>query len=135
MAKGPGGRPSKYKSEFCQMLIQHMKSGLSYESFAAICNVALSQLYEWEKKHKEFQEAKGIGIGHSRLWWEKTGIDGLWDLNEYQNGKLSHQKKLNSTVWVFNMKNRFAWRDAVEMTQNINIDGIVFDADYEPKND
>lgn len=108
MKKGPVGRPSKYKPEFCEMLIEHMKTGLSFESFAPTVDVASSQLYEWEKKHPEFQEAKKRAFDWSRLFWEQTGIQGLW------GNKLV---TFNSTVWIFNMKNRFGWRDVSEVNQ------------------
>ena len=29
------GRPTKYKKKYCKMLIDHMKKGLTYETFAA----------------------------------------------------------------------------------------------------
>ena len=31
--RNPVGRPTKYKPEYCEMLIEHMSEGLSFESF------------------------------------------------------------------------------------------------------
>lgn len=128
-----GGRPSKYKPEYCQKLIEHCSEGLSFESFAGLLKINIDSIHEWSKKHPEFSDAKRIASNISRLWWERQGIDGLWEVTEYDDrGKPLKTKKLNSTVWVFNMKNRFGWRDVTETHQTINIDGIVFDSEYEP---
>lgn len=116
---GEIGRPSKYKKEYCEMLIEHMSKGLSFESFAAIPRVCDDTLREWEKVNPDFSAAKKIAFQLNRLFWEKLGIDHI--LNEStseQEGKSrSHTSKtLNSTVWIFNMKNRFPkqWREKVD---------------------
>ncbi len=96
------GRPTKYKQEFCQLLIDHMSTGLSFESFAAEIGVNRDSLYEWESVHAEFSDAKKEGISKNLLFWEKQGIAGLWGNKE---------NSFNSTVWIFNMKNRHKWRD------------------------
>lgn len=98
-----GGRPTKYDPLYCEALIEHMGKGLSYEAFAGSIQVSKKTLYSWEKEFPEFLNAKEIGIEKSRLWWELVGQDGLF--TEYQG------TAMNASVWVFNMKNRFQWRD------------------------
>lgn len=102
-----GGRPTKYKPEYCQMLIDHMSEGLSFESFAAIIDVNRETLYDWSRKIDEFSDAKKRAFDKSQLWWEKIGIEGLWN---------SKDSSLNTGVYVFNMKNRFKWTDKVEVS-------------------
>lgn len=114
-------RPTKYDPKYCEMLIEHMSKGLSYECFGPSINVATSNVYEWEKKHPEFQEAKKEAFGQSRLFWEKEGIDGLWN----EQG----EKQLNNTIWIFNMKNRFGWADKKEIEHTVNEISINVDAD------
>ena len=106
------GRPSKYKPEHCSMLIEHMASGLSFESFAAAIGVNRDSLYEWTKVHEEFSDAKKEGFDKNLLFWEKHGINGLYSTSEYdrESGN-TISKSLNATVWIFNMKNRHKWRD------------------------
>lgn len=101
------GRPTKYKKEYCEMLIAHMKSGLSYESFAAVANVCDDTLRQWEKDYKEFSASKKRAFIESRLFWEKIGIAGI-------TGKI---KGFNIVGWIFNMKNRFPkeWREKHEI--------------------
>lgn len=101
------GRPSKYKKEFCEMLINHMKQGLSFESFGGVIGVAKDTLYQWVKKHKEFSDAKKIGTSFTILYWEKLGIAGT----------LGRIPGFNSTSWIFNMKNRETkWKDRQDIT-------------------
>ena len=75
--KNPGGRPSKYKEEYCDLLIQEMGRGYSYEAFAGIIGVADVTLYEWEKVHPEFSRAKKEAFQKSRVFWETLGIDNI----------------------------------------------------------
>jgi hypothetical protein len=108
----PGGRPTDYKPEYCELLIQYMSKGYSYQTFAAQVNCNVDTLYEWEKKNPEFSDAKKMGFIKSQAFWEDIGIQGLWTAPNGPN--------LNATVWIFNMKNRFKWRDKQpdEETQN-----------------
>lgn len=89
-----------------------MAEGLSFESFAGEIDVCEDTLYEWANKHPEFSEAKKRAFPKNRLWWEKAGRGGLWG---------TKNEVFNSTVWIFNMKNRHGWRDRVEV-ENKNIE-------------
>lgn len=107
-------RPTKYDPKFCEALIEHMKQGLSYTTFAAVADVHPDTLYEWEKKHPEFSEAKKKAFIHCQLEWEKAGsIDSL------------EKKDMSWTGWYMNMKNRFGWRDKVEQDTSIEVQVIV----------
>lgn len=103
--KGPGGRPSKYKPEYCQLLIDHCAKGYSYDAFAGSVGVDVDTLYEWEKVHAEYSEAKKIAWSKSRHFWENIGLHGM-------TGKIPG---FVSAVWIFNMKNRFKWHDNVKI--------------------
>lgn len=52
-----------YDPKFCQMLIQHMAKGHSFESFGGVESVWVgrSTLYEWADKYPEFANAREIG--------------------------------------------------------------------------
>lgn len=129
----PAGRPTKYpktkkkRTELCEALIEHGKSGLSFETFGVSNGcvevigdyVVKSTLYEWLKEHDQFSNAKKVFEVHSQQFWEKASTD---NLTHYKDGK-----QLNSTVWIFNMKNRFGWRDKIDVEEtktadvNVNI--------------
>ncbi len=99
MAKG--GRPTKYKPEYCQKLIDHMAQGLSFESFAGLIDVCLDTLYEWEKKYPEFSETKKRGRRKQAIFWEGAGRDAAL-------GKIEN---FNATAFVWMTKNMLGWRE------------------------
>lgn len=113
--KNPIGRPSKYKPEYCQMLIDHMSQGLSFESFAAVINISRDTLFEWSKEHDDFSYSKKIAFDNCQLFWEKLGIDNILNVSESESfgegQSKSSSKSLNASAWIFNMKNRFKWKD------------------------
>ncbi len=103
------GRPTKYKPEYCELLIIHMAKGMSYEAFAGHPDVIVSKqtLYDWEKEYPEFLDAKRKGFQLSQYVWEQAGsIATLRD------------KDFSWTGWYMNMKNRFRWRDKVETSKD-----------------
>lgn len=130
--KASRGRPTKYKPEYCQMLIDHMSTGLSYDTFSAIIEVNIDTLYEWEKVHKEFSEAKKVAVGKCLIFWEKLGVDHILNISESESmgpGMTSSKSRsLNAAIWVFNMKNRFKWRDKqADEASDININLTLAD--------
>jgi len=110
---GAGGRPSKYQSDYAQMLIEHMARGYSYESFAAVINVNRDTLYYWEDSFPEFSDAKKKAFDKCLLRWEQIGIAGTIGVKSGAEAKLGN---FNAGSWIFNMKNRFNWRDKHEHT-------------------
>ena len=111
--KRKAGRPTKYKKEYCEQLIEHMREGLSYATFAARISVNVDTLYEWEKRHVKFSDAKKRGYALCQDWWEQKCRDGA----------VGRIEGVNATLMVWNMKNRFPrdWRDKKE----IELDGTV----------
>lgn len=101
--KHPGGRPSSYKPEYCQALIDHMSQGLSFDTFGATIGVSRDVIYKWCNVHEEFFQAKKIAMDKCQLWWEQEGIRSL-GFKFYQ-----------SAIWIMNMKARFGWSDKVEV--------------------
>lgn len=96
-------RPTKYKPEYCEALISHMKEGRSFESFSGSAGVHRDTLYEWVKVFPEFSDAKKVGEGY--------GLHALEDLG------LNMIKDGNASVWIFTMKNRFNWKDKHEIEE------------------
>jgi len=94
----------KYKKEYCQRLIDYMAKGFTFYSFGGEIEVCRDTLYNWVKRYPEFKRAKSIAFAKSMQWWEFQGMEGM------QKGP----KDFNAAVWIFNMKNRFHWRDVKE---------------------
>lgn len=110
----PLGRPTLYKPEYCQMLIDHMANGDSLTDFAALIDVHIDTIYEWAKVYSDFSEAKKRAFAKCQSWWEKQGKEGLWEETEYdEKGRPLKSKRINATVWIYNMKCRFKadWHD------------------------
>lgn len=103
------GRPEKYKPEFCEQIIEHSKQGLSIESFGGVVGVSKRTIYTWCETHEDFLHACQEASEHSRLFWEKMGVQGA-------KGELVGFK---DRAWIFNMKNRFAWKDRLEHSGEI----------------
>lgn len=102
------GQPTKYREEYCQLLIEHMSAGYSYETFGATIDVARSTVFNWEEQFPEFLDAKRKAFDKCQQFWETIGIQGIW--NE-PNGRT-----LNTGNYCFQMKNRFKWSDRVELS-------------------
>ena len=122
------GRPTKYRKEFCEKLIEHMSKGLSYESFAGQIDVDRSQLYIWEKKHNEFHDAKKRAVEKCLLHWEKIGYAGMLGSEISMGDRKINMKNFQTSMWIFQMKNRFKWTDRqehkVEDTTEVNKEDI-----------
>lgn len=126
----PAGRPTSYEERFCEMLIDHMAQGFSYESFAGLVGVSKQTIYDWEKANPQFLYSKKIGVEKSRLFWETQGIEGIYTTETFEqdeNGSRSTKKALNSSVWIFNMKNRFKdeWREKQETELSGSVGSVI----------
>lgn len=110
MAK-KAGRPSEYDPIYCEMLIDHMSKGYSYESFAGKIGKVRKTLYNWEADFPEFLHAKNVGLEKNLFFWEEAGIEGMHNQTIKDEMGMTVTKSINATVWIFNMKNRHKWRD------------------------
>ncbi len=107
------GRPSKYDPDICDSIPEMFSNGQSIEE---VCrdnlHISKQTCYDWMKKYPEFSDAIKEGVGISEAWWHTLGRAGA-------AGKAS----INPAVWIFNMKNRFGWRDQVDNTVSFSDDG------------
>ncbi len=115
----------KYDPEFVKTLPQMFANGESVAEVAAVLGVSRQAFYDWVDKYPDFAEAYEDGKSLSEAWWTKLGRVGA-------AGKVGIQP----TVWIFNMKNRFDWRDKVDQ-QISNPDGSlsseISDQDFKDK--
>lgn len=102
------GRPSKFKEEYCDMLIKHMEQGLSYESFAGLVSVTRDCLYKWEKMHESFFYSKKVGKEKMALFYERLGLSGMV-------GKIPG---FQNSTYIFTVKNKLGWTDKQEVESN-----------------
>ena len=120
-----GGRPTDYKEEYCDLIVDFMKNGSSYVEFAAHIGVCRDTIYEWAKKHSEFSDAKKRALAASQSWWEKQAR--LYMVT-------SKEDKFSAPTWIFNMKARFGYRDKVEVEHSGNQKiELSYNLDKEPE--
>lgn len=108
------GRPAEYKPEYCEKLIAHMASGMSFDSFGGSVDVSHRTLYNWLEKYDDFLEAKGQGELKGLAQLELIGLKGM-------TGKI---KGFNAISWLFVLKCRFrkyGYRDYKEDEGNPRI--------------
>jgi hypothetical protein len=109
----------KYRPEYCQTLLSHLKQGLSVQTFGAKVGVVRSTVYEWIETIPEFKEAHGIGIQLAQEFFESrlsAKIAGV-------NIPGIDTKKIDTTALIFALKTRFheTYGDKSEIT---NVGGI-----------
>lgn len=108
-----GGRPTKYDPSFCERVIEMGKHGKSKAYMAAELGVPRSCFDDYEKDYPEFSEAVNIAVGFSQRWWEA----------ELQKAATGENPDANSTLFIFNMKNRFKaeWSDKTVVDNNVTM--------------
>lgn len=75
------GRPTEYRSKFCQMLIDHMTSGGTVKAFAKNIGVTQQLISVWSKAHGEFALAKDIGHYKKRMYYRKKSLERIYARN------------------------------------------------------
>lgn len=97
----PAGRPTQYRPEYCESVIEWGKQGKSRTWIASEIGVTRETLYEWERVHTEFSDAMARAKVFEQRWWEDAGQDGM---------KL---QGFGQSIWSRSMAARFPkeWRE------------------------
>jgi hypothetical protein len=72
--KHAGGRPTLYRREMCDRLVNAMAGGLTAEAAAARIGISARSLFYWQQQHPEFLQAIQEGRQRSQLWWEERAL-------------------------------------------------------------
>ena len=96
------GRPTKYRTEFCERVIEMGKQGYSKNEMACELGVTKVTLLEWAKEKDDFSYAFTRAQEESQTWWERQGRTNL------------ETPGFQSSMWGRNMGARFPdeWREA-----------------------
>ncbi|WP_299083072.1 hypothetical protein [uncultured Paraglaciecola sp.] len=97
---------TKYDPAWCDKLPGMFKNGESVAEVCAVLGIGKKSFYRYIEKHADFAEAYDKGRDLSEAWWLKKGRNAV-------NGKAKH---MDTTAWIFNMKNRFGWADKKEVS-------------------
>nr|QIO34338.1 hypothetical protein HAP40_22340 [Bradyrhizobium sp. 1(2017)] len=64
------GRPSEYRPEYCQLVIEKMREGISLGAFAGVIGVSRDTVYRWVREHTDFSDAVSRARAGQQLAWE-----------------------------------------------------------------
>lgn len=93
--KRPVGRPTKYKPEYCERVIELAKEGAGWAEYAAEFEIDRTTLYDWAASHEEFSTALMRAKVHEQVWWEREGRLNL------------KSKEFNANLWIKSAQARF----------------------------
>jgi terminase small subunit-like protein len=65
------GRPSLYRAEYAERVIEFCRDGYTLTAFAGEIGVARSTINEWIDAHPEFSEAVSRAKALRARWWEE----------------------------------------------------------------
>ena len=93
--KRPVGRPSKYKPEFCERVLELASDGCGWADYAAEFGIDRTTLYDWAAAHEDFSTALSRAKVLEQQWWEKQARTGMF------------ADKFNALVWKTSVQARF----------------------------
>lgn len=94
----PGGRPSYYRPEMPQEMLEMMANGYKDSWIYAAWGICKDTFYRWLKEHPELKEAHDKGMPLCEVWWEKKGVDLM---------AAGDNKAFN--YWIAFMNRKFGW--------------------------
>lgn len=109
-AKHPGGRPSKYTPEMCELVLARGGEGGSVVELADACDVTVSTLYEWAKNHEEFSESFTRAQEKSEVFWARKVREGL------AKPPSEFQGQANLKYMAQRFQDRWSEKNRVELT-------------------
>ena len=73
----PAGRPTKYKPEYCQKVIDIGANGGWLSEMAEECDVCRATMDVWAAEHPQFLEALTRAKQKAQAWFEAKGREGM----------------------------------------------------------
>jgi len=110
---------SKYKPEYCEKLVEHMKRGFSYETFGTEIRCGRSTMYEWEALHEDWATAKRRAIEEAQKFFESRLIAKIagQDLPGFDS------RKVDTACLIFALKTRF--HKTYGEKKDVKVEGII----------
>lgn len=105
----PKGRPSGYKPEYCDKVIEMGKNGASKVDIADALDTTVRTLYNWMEANPDFLHAMERAEQKAEIWWAEQGKKALWTPG------------FNTAAWSRAMSARFpkTWRE----NKNVELSG------------
>ncbi len=103
----PAGRPKKgldvLPEGWQAEVVALGKEGASQREIQMHLDISEDLFYRWMAEEEEFSLTIKKALAYAEIWWEKHG-----------RRMATEGGKGNPIVWIFNMKNRFKWKDKHE---------------------
>ena len=107
--KRPRGRPTKYRPEYCDVIIELGKEGKSIAQMASHFDVDKASIFDWAAANADFSTALARAKAHSQTWWENAAQKNMDNRN------------FNAQLWLKSVASRF--RDDYTERQQTEITG------------
>jgi len=92
---------SNYDPKMCEKILPFFAQGMDVPEVAKELGISKRSFYRYIEQNEEFKEAYEEGKALSEAWWHAQGRKAVSD----------PEHKINATIWIFAMKNKFGWRD------------------------
>lgn len=109
-AKSKTGRPTKYRPEMCDLVIEAGREGCAVAEMASRCDVCIDTIYEWAKVHPEFSEALTRAQSEAEAWWAVKLREGL------QKAPSEFQGQPNLKYMAVRFNERWADKSKLELS-------------------
>lgn len=111
--KRPVGRPrttvNDLPENWKQIMLDCGQEGGSAVEMRCLLGIAQTAWETLLEDSEEFRVTAKTAKDLCEVWWERRGRE------------MTTGSEGNATVWIFNMKNRFNWRDKQEIEMNANV--------------
>jgi terminase small subunit-like protein len=103
------GRPSLYRPEYAELVIEDMAQGYSLTAFAGKIRVSVDTVYEWIKRHADFSEA----VNRARPARTRA----------YETKLLGAASGAQAASAIFGLKNCCPdeWKEVRNVTHDVNV--------------
>ena len=92
------GRPTDYRPEHCELVIQLGQEGKSHAQISAALGVSRQTLYDWQAAHPEFLDAIKYARDLAQAWFENIG----------QINMVAPTQGFSASLWAKQVSCRFA---------------------------
>lgn len=110
----PGGRPTVYKPEYCEQVIELGKEGRSIRAIAVRIGHCYRTIYTWMEKHPEFLHAVKKSQDYALDFFEEKLIS---------MAEGTHKRNTEAGAIYFTLKSRFKqiYSERVEIAADVKV--------------
>lgn len=104
------------KKQWIQAVVAAYENGASDHEICKIMRITYDTFQKYYDEAASFKELVEMGRAMAKAWW-------------YEQGRINiDNTKFNTSLWMFNMKNRYGWADKTEnVNTNENWDNMDLD--------